>query len=222
MPSSLFGKAFAAFLLASLPQTGGDEAMSGSTPTTEAPPACTLHVWPSSGLRSSYHGWFHGGLVDGAVDGRKGYRQLPEEPLTAKHQADLLRELPLGDLIAAEGTPYLVTVHEEALPSRIVRQARTPVQAGAGDCHAELFVDDIFFQEDIVNGRFIKALFRFRRFDGGAMTRQFGTFTQARLTAFPASAPGEDDAARRDLDATYAATVREFAAALNAPAPKRR
>jgi hypothetical protein len=26
-------------------------------------------------------GWLHGGLVDGAVNGRDGYRKLPEQPL---------------------------------------------------------------------------------------------------------------------------------------------
>lgn len=62
--------------------------------TDGTPPAdetgCELHVWPGSGLNSIYSGWFHGGIVNGAVTGRDGYPVVPTEPIDTPDQVELL------------------------------------------------------------------------------------------------------------------------------------
>ncbi|MCT2399684.1 hypothetical protein [Novosphingobium mangrovi (ex Huang et al. 2023)] len=181
--------------------------------------ACELHVWPADGLRSTYHGWFHGGIVDGAVEGREGYRKLPGIPLDTPHQVELLRASPLAEALALPG--YRTLVHEQALDSNTARHTPGRLIADAPSCYAELVVDDVFFQEDIVNGKFLKILFRYRSFDGDALTRRFGTYTQVPLTAFPPATPDAVVAASSDIDQAYERSLTEFGTALQSP-PKQK
>ena len=67
-----------------------------SPPLPEAQGAgseCEFHVWPGSNLRSVYSGWLHGGIVDGAVNGREGYNPLPPDPLPPGKQLNELRQM---------------------------------------------------------------------------------------------------------------------------------
>lgn len=195
-----------------------DNADSPATAVT----GCELHVWPADAVRSTYSGWFHGGIVDGAVQGRDGYKKLPDSILTPESQ---LRTLGEQDLPAVLGLPgYAVVLHDQPLPSRVIRAATGPLQSGASPCYAELVTDDVFFQQDLIDGRFLKAIFRFRQFDGGstAPTRSFGTYMQERLTQFPPAEPEQLDAALEEFRRAYAAAVQNFGEALNRPPKKKK
>jgi hypothetical protein len=199
-------------------------ALADETAPSAAPQTCELHVWPGNDLRSTYHGWFHGGIVDGAVQGRDGYRPLPSRPLTAERQVDRLRGLPVPQLLGLND--YALVVHDKPLDSRTLRTTTGRLVPDAGPCYAELAVDDVFFQEDIVDGRFLKVLFRFRKFDSGAApSRSFGAYIQRRLTQFPPKTPEADPQAGLDELATqFGEAVTEFGQSLNKPpkAPKKR
>jgi len=187
---------------------------------TAAPAAatgCELHVWPSSPVRSTYSGWFHGGIVDGAVQGRDGYKKLPDSILTSEAQVRTLNEVGVVETLKLQG--YTLVMHDKALPSRVIRTTPGRLQPGAPPCYAELVTDDVFFQQDLIDGRFIKAIFRFRQFDGSDVpSRTFGTYVQYRLTQFPPAEPDQLEAALEEFRLAYGQAVREFGAAMNKPA----
>lgn len=196
-------------------------AQDAEPPQAPLPILCELHVWPGSDLRSTYHGWFHGGIVDGAVQGREGYRKLPDKPLPTKRQVEILRSLPLAELTGLRG--HQVVLHDYALDSRTLRRNHGRLAPDTPQCYAELAIDDVFFQEDAFDGRFLKILFRFRAFNGGDVpARSFGTYIQEKLTLFPPKAAEEDaTAAIKELGTAYVAVVRKFGVALISP-PKSR
>ncbi len=213
MKSSIFGIVGAAALVLVATTANAQDA---------APPvlayACELHVWPADAVRSTYSGWFHGGIVDGAVQGRDGYKKLPDSILTPEAQLRTLGELDLPATLKLTG--YRVVLHDQPLPSSVIRATKGRLIAdAAAPCYAELVTDDVFFQQDLIDGRFIKAIFRFRQFDGGdAPTRSFGTYVQYRLTQFPPAEPEQLDAALEEFRKAYGEAVKEFGAALNKPA----
>lgn len=209
-----------ALMFGAAPVAAQDPAIPGEVSQPIAP--CELHAWPGNGLRSTYSGWFHGGIVDGAVQGRDGYRKLPDQPLPTSRQLDVLRTLALADLLGLPG--YRVTVHENSLDSHALRRTQGRLVQGSAACHAELAVDDVFFQEDIIDGRFLKVLLRFRRFDGGDVpSRSFGTYIEEKLLKFPPKTAEEDAGPALDeLRNAFAAVVRDFGAALNKPPKKSR
>ncbi len=212
MTSSRF--AVAAALATVLATTG---ASAQNTPVPAA--GCELHVWPSSPVRSSSNNYFvMRSIVDGAVQGRDGYAKLPENILTAEAQVRTLGELDLPALLQLPD--HRVVFHEEALPSRTIRTTPTRLIPASPPCYAELVTDDVFYQQDAIDGRHLKAIFRFRQFDGGsdAPARSFGTFVQYRLTKFPPEAPEQLDAALEEFRLAYGEAAKEFGAALNKPA----
>lgn len=206
--------------------TAGASAQTNDTPDPPAVPAadrsCELHVWPGSPVRSTYSGWFHGGIVDGAVQGRDGYKKLPDSILSPDTQLATLREVDPAGVLRLNG--YTTIYHDQPLPSRAIRAATGRIITDTPACYAEFITDDVFFQQDIVDGRFIKAIFRFRQFDGSAEApaRSFGTYVQYRLTQFPPAVPEQLEVALEDFRLGFAQAVRQFGAALNKPAkPKK-
>jgi hypothetical protein len=196
--------------------TAQDDASSAAAPAN-----CELHVWPADAVRSTYSGWFHGGIVDGAVQGRDGYKKLPDSILSPESQLRTLGEQDLPGMLGLPG--YAVVLHDQPLPSRVIRGATGPLHADAPPCYAELVTDDVFFQQDLIDGRFLKAIFRFRQFDGsGAPTRSFGTYMQERLTQFPPKEPEQLDAALEEFRAAYGTAVQNFGEALNRPPKKKK
>ena len=205
-------------------------ALSASTATaqdsTDAPAegatGCELHVWPADAVRSTYSGWFHGGIVDGAVQGRDGYKKLPDSILSPEGQLRTLGEQDLPALLNLPG--YIVVLHDQPLPSRVIRATKGRLLTDSPSCYAELVTDDVFYQEDIISGRFLKAIFRFRQFDGGsdAPTRSFGTYMQQRLVQFPPAEPEQLDGALEEFRLAYGLAAREFGEALNRPPKKKK
>lgn len=185
----------------------------------KADTGCEFHVWPGSDLRSTYSGWLHGGIVDGAVNGREGYSLLPKNPFPASKQVDELRQMPpLADLMGIPG--YRTIIHDEPLESRVIRSSTSRYLSGASDCYAELAIDDVFFQEDIVTGKYIKVLFRFRKYNGSVVTRSFGSYIQCKLLIFPPKMPSMTQASLDELAAAFRQAAYSFAEALKRPIEK--
>ncbi len=221
MKSTIVATLGALALWSALP-VAAQEAPQGEAPATAlTTSACELHVWPADAVRSTYSGWFHGGIVDGAVTGRDGYKRLPESILTPEGQLRTLGEI---DLPAALGLPgYAVVLHDQPLPSRAIRAATGRLLPGSSPCYAELVTDDVFFQEHILDGRHLKAIFRFRQFaEGDTPTRTFGSFMQEPLKAFPPKEPEQLDAALEEFRLAYGQAVRGFGEALNRPPKKKK
>ncbi|MGQ3100022.1 MAG: hypothetical protein ACT6Q5_01135 [Sphingopyxis solisilvae] len=179
------------------------------------PTSCELHVWPSNGLRSVFHGWTRGGIVDGAVTGREGYPVVPKDPIDASQQAALLRAADLADSVGLAG--YQVIVHDTPLESRVIRTSVSRIADSSSSCYAELIADDVFLQQDIVNGTYLKSLVRFRQFGASASPENiFGTFVQTKMTAFPPKPdrPQDNQAALDELHSAYLANFDAFGAAM--------
>lgn len=191
-------------------------------PAATDPAACELHVWPSSPVRSSSNNYFvMRSIVDGAVQGRDGYKKLPENILSTETQQSTLGELDLPAVLKL--SDYKVVMHDEPLPSRVIRATKGRLLADSPACYAELVTDDVFYQQAEFDGRHLKAIFRFRQFDGGdAPTRTFGTFVQQRLTVFPPETPEQLDAALEEFRLAYRTAVTEFGEALNRPPKKKK
>lgn len=207
--------ACAGMMLVICTPAAGQEATPTRITEQSAATSCELHVWPANDMRSTYYGWFHGGIVDGAVQGRQGYRKLPPSPLGEGRQAELLQSSRVAETLGLAG--YRAIVHDHSLDSRTIRGTVTRLVPDAPNCYAELIVDDVFFQEDIVNGGYFKGLYRFRAFDGGTLKRSFGSYTQVKLLQFPPKTPETLDAALDEIAQAYARSIGQFASALNAP-----
>lgn len=184
----------------------------------QAPVACELHVWPSNGLRSVYYGWFHGGTADGAVTGRDGYPPIPKDPMPTALQAELLARAGLPSLV--QMPRHTLIVHPEVLDSRTIRTSTTRITPSQSPCYAELIIDDLFFQQDVISGGYLKSLLRFRNFGReAAPMRIFGTHVQTRLLRFPPKPdrPQDNSMAMEELRSAFQANLIEFGAALAKP-----
>lgn len=195
-------------------------AVPGTAQDLTAPAAgkCELHVWPSSPVRSSSNNYFvMRSIADGAVQGRDGYAKLPEDILGTDTQIRTLYEVGVVEALKLPG--YAVVMHEEPLPSRVIRATPGRLKPDSPACYAEFITDGVFYQEDAIDGRKLKAIFRFRQFDAGSQTptRTFGTFTQRGLSLFPPKTPDQLDPALEEFRVAYGQAVTEFGEALNRP-----
>lgn len=194
-----------------------DVAAPKAAPGTTA--ACELHVWPGAGLSSVYYGWAHGGINNGAVTGRAGYPAVPAKEIDTPIQATLLSEAQPQILLSRPGDRLVV--HQEALPSRVIRATTTRIGPQDPACYAELIVDNVIYQQDVFSGSYLRILFRFRDF-GSAHSqepnRTFSTSVQTKLLTFPAKTPDQLDAATRELHDAFKNDVSLFAQALLRPA----
>ena len=212
----------AALAAASLTSAAHPQTSSPSTPATTSGSECELHVWPAAGLNSVYYGWLHGGINNGATTGREGYPQVPTDPMTAASQVSLLEDAQPHILL---GLPnYRLVTHAEPLTSRAIRTSTTRLGDSASTCYSELIVDDVFFQQDVFSGSYLKISFRFRDF-GAASTPQrvFGTWVHTPLRLFPIPKGESPAAAIEEMKAAYKNDVAQFAQAfLKPPKAKKR
>jgi hypothetical protein len=182
--------------------------------------ACALHIWVSRDFHTTYYGWFHGGTVDGSLKQRSGYVPIPTAPLTIRDQGEALRKLPVADLLGLHG--FVQEIHDQPLSQRAIRETNGRHAQGTPACYAELIVDDLIVQENVLSGKALNVIYRFRRFDGGDVpTRTFGAFVQQPLRLFPPADPARLPAALDELAAAFERSVAEFGTKLQAP-PKRR
>jgi len=172
-------------------------------------------------MRSTYYGWFHGGIVDGAVTGRDGYPPVPKDPIPASLQTELLADLDLRQLLNLGD--YKVVMHDKPLESRTVRATPGRLTDSTSPCYAELIGDDVFYQEDVFSGRYLKSLIRFRAFGpGNEPIRTFSTWTESRLAVFPPKEASANESALAELRMAYSNNIKSFAAFLSKPAKKKR
>lgn len=212
LPAALF--LAASFAVGGMAQSG--EPHEPITATVDAPQSasgCELHVWPSSGLRSVYHGWFHGGIVDGAVKGRDGYPEVPADPLDTVQQLAMIRAAALQDVFGRGD--YAVVVHDTPQSTVAIRQNTARLASSTSACYAELILEDVFFQQDVVNGGSLKTLMRFRDFGAAdRFARQFGTWTKTPLIAFPPKEPAMNAEALAEIRTAFRSNLFAFAGAL--------
>ena len=177
---------------------------------------CELHVWPATGLNSVYQGWFHGGIVNGAVTARDGYPVVPADPVDTPAQVTLLTIAKPQHMINRDGDTLVM--HAEALSSRAIRSATTRLDASAAPCYAELIVDDVFLQQDVVSGSFLKTLFRYREFGAAPQPqRVFGTWVKTPLKLFPPKSPDNLPASQAEFKSAFVHNVELFGIALMTP-----
>ncbi|WP_231478154.1 hypothetical protein [Sphingomonas sp. UNC305MFCol5.2] len=192
----------------------------------EAPPGgCELHVWPSGPLNSVYQGWIHGGIVNGAVTGRDGYPEVPPDPLGAASQTALLDRAQPQGIIGRDS--YRLIVHAEPLTSREIRTTPGRLTTDGAQCYAELIVDDVFLQQDVFHGSYLKSSLRYRDFGDGVApaatpVRVFGSWVKTPLRLFPPKEGVDREAASNDLKSAYVENLTRFAEALNKPAKAKR
>lgn len=183
--------------------------------STRAGP-CELHVWPATGLNSVYHGWFHGGIVNGAVTAREGYPVVPADPVDTLAQVTLLTGAKPQHMLNRDGDTLVV--HAEALSSRAIRSATTRLDVSTAPCYAELIVDDVFLQQDVVSGSFLKTLFRYREFGAAPQPqRVFGTWVKTPLKLFPPKSPDSLPASQAEFKSAFVHNVELFGIALMTP-----
>ncbi|MFM9852808.1 MAG: hypothetical protein ACKVOJ_08410 [Sphingomonadaceae bacterium] len=181
--------------------------------------SCELHIWPSAGLRSIFSGWFHGGIVDGAVKNREGYPPVPGAVLSTDAQVALLTKIDFASLFNMPPHKQMVYAAPLATPSAAAINTRQI--ASPSPCYAEVMVKDVFYQEDIVSGRYLKMQIRFRNFGNGeSPQRSFTTWVQSRLTLFPPKTSGQEANAITEVGNAYIENMKIFAKFLTRPPKK--
>lgn len=207
----LVAAAGAAALFSTVPLFAQDTAPPPVMSEAPAPTAsCELHVWPGRGFHSVYYGWAHGGTIDGGAKGRKGYPQIPDEPLSPAVQLRELAKLDIAGILGLTGTR--VVLHEQPLTSTAIRSTPGRQLSESPPCYSELMIDDIVFQNNVINGKWLNVIFRFRQFDGSgpAPVRSYGTYVLQRAKLFPPDVDTDPQPALDELTGTYAQSVNEF------------
>lgn len=171
------------------------------------------------GFHAVYYGWVHGGTVDGALKGRDGYEQVPVDALQAATQLKLLATLKLDEITGLPG--YKVVLHDQPLSTSAIRSTPGRHAADGASCYAELMIEDIVFQNNAINGKWLNVIFRFRDFDGAQPKRTFGNYILERITVFPPKSDAELAAGLKEMEQAYIAAVYDFGKALNAPKKKK-
>jgi hypothetical protein len=189
----------------------------------EAAPAnrsCELHVWPAEDFHTVYYGWGHGGTVDGGFKQRTGYARLWVDPLAMKRQAEILSAQPIPDLLGL--LDYRMVVHPQRLSSQVIRTSPGRLVPDTPPCYAELVVDTVVLQHNVLHGKGLNVIYRFRQFGAApAPERTFGTFVVApvNLVLSDKELP-EPTAFAAEMERAYVATIGEFATRLQAPPKK--
>lgn len=197
------------------PASAAPAAIVEASPALAAPPpaqtaSCELHVWPAKGFHTVQYGWTHGGTVDGSQKGRKGYPDMPDEPVSPAIQREELAKLDLPAILKLDG--YRTVVHEAPLDTPTIRSTTGRHIADRGPCYAELIVEDIVFQNNVINGKWLNVIYRFRQFEGeGAEpVRKYGTYVLTRLVKFPPGADQDPAPALAELRQAFGQSVGEF------------
>ncbi|WP_457312102.1 hypothetical protein [Sphingomonas sp. UYAg733] len=155
------------------------------------------------------------------MTGRDGYPEVPADPVDTPAQVALLNEArPQGLLQRSNDT---LVVHTAALTSREIRSATARLDPSTAPCYAELIVDDVFLQQDVIDGAFLKTLFRYRQFGTASWPqRVFGTWVKTRLKLFPPKSPQDLPASQQEFKTAYMHNIALFADALHKPVKQKR
>lgn len=205
--------ALLALALAGAPLTSAQD-------TALAAADCELHVWPGEGLTSIFYGFFHGGIVNGGQQGRRGYPRVPPSAMSTEIQLELLGEAQPQRVLNLAG--HRLVLHNEALPSRTIRTVPGRVLPSASSCYAELMVDDVVLQQDWVNGAKLRVLFRYRDFGPDVLPRRsFTTWADSDLDNFPPQTDAALPGALTELRTAFRHSIEVFATQLRRPQRRR-
>jgi hypothetical protein len=187
------------------------------SPTPSAP-ACELHVWPSTELKSVTEGALFNDRVNQAFDPAHGGVERPnvlgpERQLEIMANADLPKLLGIGQAS--------IVPHAEPLPRSIAAE-KIRHSTSAAACYAELLVGQIIYEKNTLAGASLRLLGIFRTFgaDGQPMT-SFMTWASRPLLQFPAKKPEDAKAAQVEIDEAYRASLIEFAGFATKPPKKK-
>ncbi len=162
-----------------------------------------------------------GGIVDGTVNGRDGYPDIPKDPISTAKQLELIAQSPAPSILKLPD--YKMVVHETPLESRVARSTVGRIATESAPCYAELVFDDVFLQQDSFSGSHLKTFFRYRQFGSGdVVTRSFGAFTQSYMKLFPPKEAKGNEAALKDLYAAFTSNIEQFGGFLNKPDKKKK
>ncbi len=169
-----------------------------------------MHVWPGRSFHTVYYGWAHGGTINGAQKGRKGYPAIPDQPLSVEVQRELLGKLDIPAIIGLSN--YIAVLHDNPLSAAMIRSTPGRQVAESGPCYAELMIDDIVFQNNVINGKWLNIIFRFREFEGvgAAPARTYGTYVTVRTPLFPPDPDTDPQPALDELRSAYSQSLTEF------------
>lgn len=115
-----------------------------------------------------------------------------------------------------------MVVHPQRLPSQVIRSTPGRLAPGTPACYAELVVDTVVLQHNVLHGKGLNVIYRFRKFGTGpAPERTFGTFVvqPVNLVLSDKELP-EPTAFAAEMERAYVATIVEFATRLQAPPKK--
>lgn len=207
----------ASYAQASSPAPQADPAVAAPAPAAAvdaspaaAPQTCELHVWPGNGFHTVYYGWAHGGTIDGAQKGRKGYPDIPDEPLSPQIQLEELGKLDIPAILGLSG--YRTVLHDTPLGTAAIRSSPGRQIAGTNPCYAELMIEDIVFQNNVLSGKWLNVIYRFRQYDSAdnAPSRTYGTYILSRANLFPPAADTDPQPALDELRKAFSQSVGEF------------
>jgi hypothetical protein len=174
------------------------------SPSDASPAAsCELHIWPADTTHTSYSGWMHGGAVDGARRGIKGYPDLHAEALDTAQQARLLATI---DWRGAAGDPTLtVVVHPAPTGSDNDRARTVRLVGGSGTCYREVIITSSIVEAAAFSTRSVRVLALRKRFDGaGGAPVNFSSMSEAVIQFSDADKAAKDADARMDAAAQSA------------------
>lgn len=171
---------------------------------------CVLHVWPGKSFHTVQYGWTHGGTIDGSIKGRKGYPDMPDEPLGAAVQRDMLAKVDIPALLELSG--YRTVLHDVPLETKVIRATPGRMLKDSGPCHAELMIEDVVYQNNVINGKWLNVIYKFRTFEGtsDAPVRGYSTYILGRVTLFPPGPDSDPQPALDDLRRAFGQTLNDF------------
>lgn len=208
----------AASSLGAISASAQDTATAPPAPVESAAPAaaaeattvCELHVWPAKSFHTVQYGWTHGGTVNGSQKGRNGYPAMPDEPVSPAIQREELAKLDIPAILKLDG--YRTVIHDAPLTTPAIRTTTGRHIVGSGTCYAELIVEDIVYQNHVINGKWLNVIYRFRQFDGAAAepARKYGTYILTRLALFPPDPDKDPTPALAELRAAFRQSLTTF------------
>jgi len=171
---------------------------------------CVLHVWPGKSFHTVQYGWTHGGTIDGSQKGRKGYPDMPDQPLSAEVQRGEMAKVDIPALLGLSG--YRTVMHDAPLETKVIRSTPGRMLKDSGPCHAELMIEDVVYQNNVINGKWLNVIYKFRAFEGtsDAPVRGYSTYILGRVTLFPPDPDTDPQPALDDLRRAFGQTLNDF------------